>query len=129
MSTRPLQVQRATRGKALRMNFAASVHRVVSLDLADAVFEPGTTRIRAQWQPRIALLLGELEKSPATLRLSYLADVEDAGLVDRRLAAVKREIADAWDARDAYELTIEREVFWRRGGPPDASDLRAPESR
>ena len=37
-STRPVQVQRATRGKSLRINFGASIHRVVGLDIADAVF-------------------------------------------------------------------------------------------
>ena len=43
-STRQVQVQRATRGKALKINFGASIHRVVGLDVADAVFEPGYRR-------------------------------------------------------------------------------------
>ena len=56
-----VQVQRATRGKALRFNFGASIHRVVGLDLADAVFEPGSTEMRDQWKPRLELLLAELQ--------------------------------------------------------------------
>lgn len=80
--------------------------------------------MRAQWEPRLGLLLEELSKAPAVLRLSYLADVEDAGLVEDRLSAMKKRIAEAWEAREgAYDLTIEPEVFWRRGGPPDPSDL------
>lgn len=51
MSTRRAQVQRVTRGKALRSNFAASIHRVVALDLADPVFAPGSTEMRPQWRP------------------------------------------------------------------------------
>ena len=43
-------MQRATRGKALRFNFGASIHRVVGLEMADAVFEPGTTEMRVQWR-------------------------------------------------------------------------------
>jgi uncharacterized repeat protein (TIGR01451 family) len=129
MSSRPLQVQRATRGKALRVNYAASIHRVVSLDLADGVFEPGSTEIRPQWRPRLDLLLEELRKGPATLRLSYIADVEDEGLVERRLAAVEEQIAEAWEALDSYELAIEPETFWRRGAPPARPRVRAPESR
>jgi hypothetical protein len=97
--------------------------------MADAVFEPGSTRMRPQWKPRLALLLEELKKSPSTLRLSYIADVEDEGLVDRRLVSVEREIADAWQAIDVYPLTIEREVFWRRGDPPDRSAGGTPDSR
>jgi uncharacterized repeat protein (TIGR01451 family) len=128
MSTRQAQVQRATRGKALRFNYAASIHRVVSLDIADAVFEPGSTEMRAQWKPRVALLLEELQRSPAVLRLSYVADVEEAGLVDRRLAAIKEEIEEAWESRGgSYDLTIEPEVFWRRGAPADPSAVNEPE--
>jgi uncharacterized repeat protein (TIGR01451 family) len=118
-STEPVRVERATRGKALRIDFGASIFRVIGLDLADAVFEPGTVDMRLQWQPRLKLLLSELRKAPSVLRLAYLADVEDRTLVDRRLNAVKQEIADEWRALNCcYALTIEPEVFWRRGSPP-----------
>jgi large repetitive protein len=111
-------VQRATRGKALRMNFGAALHRVVALDIADAVFEPGSSEMRQHWRPRITLLLDELRKAPAVLRLSYLADLEDASLVEQRMAVVKREILDAWQALECCdELEMEQEVFWRRGAP------------
>jgi uncharacterized repeat protein (TIGR01451 family) len=120
MTTRQVQVQRATRGKALRFNFGAAIHRVVGLDLADAVFEPGTEEMRAQWKPRIDLLLEELDQAPSILRLSYVADVEAPGLVRRRLDAVKALIAEAWKALDRYPLTIETEVFWRRGAPQES---------
>ncbi len=130
MSTRRVQVQRATRGKALRFNYAASIHRVVGLDMADAVFEPDSTEMRPQWRPRIALLLEELEKSPATLRLSYVADVEDPALVERRLQAVEQEIMSAWKALACcYPLTIEPEVFWHRGAPPDRPTVHMPDLR
>jgi uncharacterized repeat protein (TIGR01451 family) len=118
-TTPAVVVQRATRGKDLRFEFGASIHRVVSLDLSDAAFEPGTIDIRTQWRPRLDLLLAELRKAQSVLHLSYLADVEDKPLVDRRLEAVDRSITDAWRALNCcYELTIEREVFWLRGSPP-----------
>ncbi|HXJ70909.1 MAG TPA: hypothetical protein VNM39_18570 [Verrucomicrobiae bacterium] len=119
LTTPQVLVERATRGKALRFEFGASIHRVVSLDLSDAVFEPGTADMRPQWRPRVDLLLAELRKSRSVLHLSYLADVEDKQLVDRRLEAVAKSIRDAWRAMNCcYELTIEREVFWLRGSPP-----------
>jgi uncharacterized repeat protein (TIGR01451 family) len=118
-STDTVVVQRATRGKALRFNFGASIHRVVGLDIADAVFEPNSVEIRPHWRPRINLLFAELKKSPATLRVSYLADVEDAGLVDRRMAAISKEIMDAWTALNCcYQLNVEPQIFWRLGAPP-----------
>jgi hypothetical protein len=117
-STRPVQVQRATRGKALRINFGASIHRVVGLDLADAVFEPDTTAMREQWEPRLGLLLNELRKAPAVLRLSYVADLESETLVNQRLDDLKDRIMSTWLQEGAgYELVIEPEVFWRLGGP------------
>jgi hypothetical protein len=125
-----VQIKRATRGKALRINFGASIHRVVGIDLADAVFEPGTTEIRVQWRPRMNLLLEELRKAPAVLRLSYVADIEDAALVDRRVEAVRQQVIEAWEAMNCcYPLTIEPEVFWRLGGPPKQPAVRVPESR
>jgi large repetitive protein len=100
---------------------------VIGLDLADAVFEPGTTEMRTQWRPRMQLLMTELKKAPAVLRLSYLADVEDADLVERRLNAVKSEISHSWREFDCcYQLSIEQQVFWRLGGPPKQADLRTP---
>jgi hypothetical protein len=118
MSTDKVQVKRATRGKALKFNFGASIHRVVAIDFSDAVFEPGTTVIREQWKPRVNLLLEELHKAPAVLRLSYVADTEDKALVERRMDAVKQQITGAWDTAKYYPLTIEPEIFWRLGAPP-----------
>jgi uncharacterized repeat protein (TIGR01451 family) len=129
-STQLVRVERATRGKALRLNFGASIYRVVALDIADAVFEPDSADLRPQWASRLDLLLDELKKAPAVLRLSYLADVEDPKLVDRRLHATETTILEDWEALDCcYELSIEPEVFWRLGGPPDRSVDESSEAR
>jgi uncharacterized repeat protein (TIGR01451 family) len=118
LTTENPRVQRATRGKMLRFNFGATIHRVVRLDIADGVFAPDTTELRLQWTPRIPQLLEELKKGPSILRLSYLADVEREKLVSERLDALKKEIAGQWDqSGGSYRLAIETEVFWRRGAP------------
>jgi large repetitive protein len=130
LSTDQVQIKHATAGKALKFDFGASIYRVVGIDLSDAVFEPGTTEIRMQWKPRLGVLLAELRKAPSMLRLSYVADTEDEALVQRRMQAVKRQLTDAWDSeKDRYVLSIEPEVFWRRGAPPKKSDVHVPESR
>jgi hypothetical protein len=130
ISTDQVQVKRVTRGKALEFNFGASIHRVIGIDLSDAAFEPATADLRAQWRPRLDLLLEELRKAPAVLRLSYVADTEDAALVQRRVDAIKRHLTQAWDAANyGYVLTIEPEVFWRLGAPPKRPDVRVPENR
>jgi uncharacterized repeat protein (TIGR01451 family) len=111
-------VRRVTRGKAIKFNFGAALHRVVRLDIADGAFDPGTTDMRAQWKPRIETLLSELGKAPSILRISYLGDVEDPAVVKARIEAVKREITGRWE-QGLYHLVIETEIYWRRGGPPE----------
>jgi hypothetical protein len=126
-STQSMQVQRATRGKTIEFNFGASIHRVIGLDLADAVFEPGSIEMRELWLPRLELLIDELGAAPAVLRLSYLADLEDPRLVDARLKALRALIEEAWSATEggpAYELAVEPDVFWRRGEPTGARERR-----
>jgi hypothetical protein len=118
MTTENPRVQRATRGKMLRFNFGATIHRVVRIDIADGVFEPGTSDLRLQWESKIDQLLVELNNAPSVLRLAYLADVEREGLVKQRLKALKQSVSKRWTASDGgYPLTIETEVFWRRGAP------------
>jgi hypothetical protein len=102
----------------LRFNFGATIHRVVRIDIADGAFEPDTTEIRMQWTHRVGQLLEELGKGPSVLRLSYLGDVEPKGLALERLEALKKEITARWKQSGAgYRLTIETEIFWRRGAP------------
>ena len=75
--------------------------------------------VRNHWLPRVGLLVEELNKGPAVLRLSYVADVESQSLVEQRLEAMKDRILTAWDERNGgYDLEIEPEIFWRLGGPP-----------
>ena len=120
MTTENPRVQRATRGKMLKFNFGATIHRVVRLDLADGVFKKGSTELRPQWRSRIDMLITELEKDPSILRLSYLGENETESEVDDRLDAIEELISDRWQELDCcYKLTIETEVFWRKGNPSD----------
>ena len=119
LSTENPRVQRVTRGKMMKFNFGATIHRVVGLDLANGVFEPEKTELRVQWQAKLRVLVEELKKAPSVLRLSYLADVEREKLVHDRLEVLRDEVARLWDlAGGDYPLSVETEVFWRRGGPP-----------
>jgi uncharacterized repeat protein (TIGR01451 family) len=118
ITTENPRVQRATRGKMMKFNFGAAIHRVVRLDLADGVFEKGTTKLRPQWRSRIDLLITELQKGPSVLRLAYLGENEAESEVDDRLGVVEELISDRWKSLNCcYRLTIETEVFWRKGNP------------
>jgi uncharacterized repeat protein (TIGR01451 family)/fimbrial isopeptide formation D2 family protein len=120
VTTENPRVQRATRGKMLKFNFGTAIHRVVRLDLADGVFEKGSTELRPQWESRIELLITELQKEGSILRLSYLGENESEDEVENRLDAIEDLISDRWQQLDCcYKLTIEQEVFWRKGSPSE----------
>lgn len=118
VTTENPRVQRATRGKMLRFNFGATIHRVVRIDISAGVFESGSSKLRLQWQPKIKRLIEALKEAPSILHLSYLADVERESLVEERLSALKKEITALWQRENGgYLLAIEKDVFWRRGAP------------
>jgi large repetitive protein len=124
VTTENPRVQRATRGKMMRFNFGATLHHVVRVDIGNGVFKPDSIEMRDHWKPRIDLLLAELKKAPSVLRISYLADVEQESLVRQRVAAMKRLLAREWEELDCcYQLSIETEVFWRRGAPPSRAGV------
>ena len=109
----------------LKFNFGAAIHKVVKMDMSDGVFESGTTEIRVQWKQRIEILVGELKKAASVLRLSYLAEAEDESLVNERLKVLKGEVTRMWKLKKGnYDLTIETEVFWRTGAPPEKSVIK-----
>ena len=120
ITTENPRVQRATRGKMMKFNFGATIHRVVRLDLANGVFEAGATDLRPQWVSRIDMLLVELQKTPSILRLSYLAENETESEVKDRLRSISDLISGRWQELNCcYRLSIEKEVFWRKGRPSD----------
>lgn len=117
VTTENPRVQRMTRGKLNRFNFGATVHRVVSLDLANGVFEQNSVDVRPQWQSRFNLLIQQLGKGRSLLRLNYLADVESENLVQRRLESIKTRIQNLWNKINNYQLEMEVKIHWRHGGP------------
>lgn len=123
MTTENPRVIRATRGKLLKFNFGATLHRVVSMDLANGVFKAGGVEIHDLWKPRVDLLLEYLQQKPSVLHLSYLADTERESLVESRLEKLKSIIRQRWEEEENYRLIIETEIFWRRGKPAGLGGL------
>jgi hypothetical protein len=64
----------------------------------------------------LELLLAELRKAPSVLRLSYVADTEDAAW-SKRVEAIKRQLDRSVGSRE-LQLVIEPEIFWRLGARP-----------
>jgi len=100
---------RITRGKVTKLNFGATIHRVIRMELSDAAFDAGSLRLQPQWQKQLDSLPQQLKARPSVVRLAYQpgADTELAG---KRVEAIRKQIQDRWRAlKGEYTLNIETE--------------------
>ena len=99
---------RLTAGKMTKLNFGASIARLVDLDLNGKVFVAGSTELLPQWRAGIATLIAKLDAEPSTLRLTYHNDAGNNEIAAKRLTAVSALIASQWsNVAGRYKLPIE----------------------
>ena len=105
------RVVRLTAGSMSKLNFGASIGRVVSLDLTDEAFEPGRVLLTAHWADALETLFQVLKKEQASLHLRYLEAHADFDLAKKRLEETKNKINDIWLKKGgSYRLEIETRV-------------------
>lgn len=107
--------ERATRGKIIKINFGATVHRVVRLDIEGSAFDAGGA-VRADLSPRLDELIEALAPRPSILRVAYrMREGESPDAAQQHIAAVKQEVLRRWAARGRaqtkalYRLDVEAE--------------------
>ncbi len=102
---------RTTRGKMVKLNFGAALHRVVRLDLNDGAFETGSTSLKPEWQQQFEALPDRLKEKPSILRLAYKVGTEDKGLAEGRLKAISARMQALWKEKACcHLLQIEEEL-------------------
>ena len=101
---------RVTRGKMVKLNFGASVHRVVRLELTAAAFTEGN-ELAAPWIGKLDSVLAQLRDRPSVLRISYSGG-GDQGRA--RLDGVVARFRTLWkkegDKEVTHPLVIETEL-------------------
>jgi len=103
---------RATRGKMVRIDFGATVHRVVRVEVSRDAFDAGSQTLRQAWRARFDALPAMLKTTPSVVRLAYHLRDEDRALVDRRIQALTNALRERWrEERGGYPLVIEQEVM------------------
>ncbi|TCS36504.1 putative repeat protein (TIGR01451 family) [Paucimonas lemoignei] len=101
---------RITRGKMVKMNFGATVHRVVRIEMEDAAFEAGKTDLKAEWRTQIDALMEQLKAKPSVVRIAYQRGAEQGDLAAKRVEALQEEIRKRWkEMHGMYTLVIETE--------------------
>jgi hypothetical protein len=110
VTTENPRVVRLTRGKISKLNFGASISRVVRLDLTDDAFVPGKPELKRRWLAGIDRLVGVLEAEVSTLRINYTTEAARE-LAHERLGFIADRIRRKWqDEAGRYELVIERQL-------------------
>lgn len=84
---------RVTRGKMVKLNFGATIHRVFRIELdARAFAEPDGDALRPEWAGRLAALVPQLLERPAVARLAYATGEEGEDVAKLRLKALEAEL-------------------------------------
>ena len=106
---------RLTAGKVVKLNFGASISRLVKLELNGKVFAPGSSDLNPKWQAGLDKLVAALEVETSVLQITYRG--KDDALARARIHAVKDAVTQRWSAvPDHYELAIDSRII--SGGAP-----------
>jgi hypothetical protein len=106
------RIVRLTAGKMTKLNFGASVTRLVRFDMTNDAFVSGSVELKPQWQDAINRLIAVLAKERSTLRLTYRAKSNSSQLAADRLAAITALIKSRWaEQPDHYDLPTESRLL------------------
>ncbi|MNR78016.1 Cna protein B-type domain protein [compost metagenome] len=87
---------RVTRGKMVKLNFGATVHRVVRLELSSSAFIGDGTELQAPYLAELNKLPEQLATRPTVLRIAYRQGKESKDLANKRIAAVNDHMQRLW---------------------------------
>lgn len=111
LTTENPRVVRLTAGKMTKLNFGASISRVVRLDLQAAAFENNSVELKKQWKDNLKSLVTILRQEVSVLRLTYKRQTGETSLAKDRIKQVRKHINDLWKKQgDNYPLEIETRV-------------------
>jgi large repetitive protein len=101
---------RLTRGKFAKLNFGASLHRIVRVDVSATAFNQN--EVAEAYREQVKRLATILAERPSVLRIGYGRTTESDDLVDTRINALIKYVREYWkEDGDRYRLTIEKETM------------------
>jgi uncharacterized repeat protein (TIGR01451 family) len=108
---------RVTRGKMVKLNFGATVHRVMRVELDGRAFAADKNELLPEWQARLPDIVKSLQERPSVLRLAYRAgNGDEQG--KPRLKALAEKLGDL------YQEERKRQSNQK---PADGADEEVPE--
>ena len=112
VTTENPRVVRATRGKMVKLNFGATIHRVVRVEVSAEAFEKDSVTLKEEWKKRFEALPEQLRSRPSVVRLVFRQSVKDEPQAKDRLKELANMLRRKWEALDEeYPLSIEDELL------------------
>jgi uncharacterized repeat protein (TIGR01451 family) len=113
-----------TPGKVSKLNFGATIHHVVRIEVNDEAYDGNA--LRPAVAERLDVLVASLKDQASIVRLAYESVNESDAVVNARLQVLKNAVAALWKAKDCrYPLRIEEDIV-RSVRPADASGAPKP---
>jgi hypothetical protein len=105
---------RLTAGKASKLNFGATIHHVVRVEVDDAAFDGN--QLRAEVAAKVDALVTSMRDKAFVLRLAYQAVGESDATIRTRMNALQEAVSAIWKSRDVrFPLRVEEDIV--RGKP------------
>lgn len=112
VTTENPRVVRATRGKMVKLNFGATIHRVVRVEVSAEAFEKDSVELKEEWKKRFEALPEQLRSRPSVVRLVFRQSVKSEPKAKERLKELTSMLRRKWEALDEeYPLSIEDELL------------------
>jgi uncharacterized repeat protein (TIGR01451 family) len=114
MTTDNPETIRLTAGKVSKLNFGATIHHVVRIEVNDAAFQGNELRVPVL--ERVDVLITSMKAQAFVLRVAYAAGSETDATISLRMQALRDAVAAVWKTRAvSFPLRIEEDIV--RGGP------------
>jgi uncharacterized repeat protein (TIGR01451 family) len=106
---------RLTAGKVSKLNFGATIHHVVRIEVSDTAFDG--IELRAEVASRVDAIVVSMKDQAFVLRLAYAAGSETDAAIASRMQALRAAVTAIWKARDVrLPLRMEEDIV-RAAGP------------
>jgi len=118
VTTENPRVVRLTRGKLVKLNFGAALHRVLRIDIDRTAFSEDGEKLTAVASNQLDELIDIMKQQPSQVRLSYgLADGEEKSNAQAKMQVFTEQLEQLWQQCDCsnYALTVEQEVIMHDG--------------
>jgi len=125
LTTENPHVVRTTRGKMVKLNFGATIHKVFRLELDARAFGADGDALLPEWESKLKALVPQLAERPSVLRIAYrLSGKEPPDIGKRRTRAIGEQVKSLYaqetekndKKQDVPPLVVETETVAGKEG-------------